>query len=163
MKFDESNVYTAANADKVRIGSKGYYADCFGRLKEVVSNNSEVYYGELTAIHNDYRPNRFEMNTTSSWILFYPVEEPEEKRFRAYVDTDEMINYFHSHFNLNPQSYILPTLWVKNKNNHTKYMIVRVTEDEVTICLESDVDTIGLNQLFRGYTWLDDSPCGEKD
>lgn len=161
MEFDESKVYTLVNADKVKIGSKGYFSDSFSQLKEVVSNNSLSYYGGLTDIHNDRMPNRFEMNTTSSWILFYLVEEPEEKRFRAYVDTDEMIDHFCSHFNLNPQSYILPTLWVKFKgDNNRKYLITRIREDTVTICLEHNINTFSLKHLFEGYTWLDDSPCG---
>ena len=117
-------------------------------------------YGLNEKWKDDSHSVRFRNEYIYYYSLFYLVEESEEKKFRAYVDTDEMIDHFYKHFNLTPQDYSLPTLWVKSKDNHTKYVIVRVTEDEVTICLESYVYTIGLNQLFSRYTWLDDSPCG---
>lgn len=76
MEFDKAKVFTAVNASEVKIGSKGYFSDSFGHLKELVSNNSLTHYGELTAIHPDYRYSRFEMDNTSNWLLFYLVEEP---------------------------------------------------------------------------------------
>ena len=160
MEFDESKVYTLVNADKVKLGSKGYFADSLKELKIAVEQERSDNYGEITEIDDDSQSARFRNEYIYYYSLFYLVEESEEKKFRAYVDTDEMIDHFYKHFNLTPQDYSLPTLWVKSKDNYTKYVIVRVTEDEVTICLESYVYTIGLNQLFSRYTWLDDSPCG---
>ena len=117
-------------------------------------------------------------NGENSYNFFY-VEEPNDKKNtfnRVQYISDKIwtiqrgiwVEYFRNYPKDLPkvlkktqsQGYSLPTLWVKSKDNHTKYVIVRVTEDEVTICLESYVYTIGLNQLFSRYTWLDDSPCG---
>lgn len=46
MEFDESKVYTLINADKVKIGSKGYYADDLKTLKERVNSHSRRWRGE---------------------------------------------------------------------------------------------------------------------
>lgn len=129
----------------MKLGSKGYFADNLKELKIAVEQERSDNYGEITEIDDDSHSVRFRNEYIHYYSLFYLVEELEEKKFRAYVDTDEMIDHFYKHFNLTPQDYSLPTLWVKSKDNYTKYVIVRVTEDEVTICLESYVYTIGIH------------------
>ena len=36
MEFDESKIFTMVNADKVKLGSKGYFADSLKELKIAV-------------------------------------------------------------------------------------------------------------------------------
>lgn len=155
MEFDKSKIYTAANADEVKIGSKGYFADNLMDLKSVVEE--EYNLSEITTIGGEYFQSRFRTGS-GVYSLFYLVEEPKEKELRPYKDTDEMIDHFCRHFNLIPQDHRLPTLLVKNNNR--KYLITRVSENTVTMCFENNVFTFSLRILLDDYTWLDGSPCG---
>lgn len=162
MEFDKSKVFTALNADEVKIGSKGYYANSLGYLKEVVSNNSLARYGKLTAIRDDYKTDRFEIDTTSNWHLFYLVEEPRENKFRPYKDVDEMVEDFMKRFNMHVQPYEMPLIWIKTEDADKRYLIVRFAS-AVTICHNTEVYTLTLEDLAEGYTYLDGSPCGIKE
>ena len=53
MEFDESKLYTLVNADKVKIGSKGYYADDLKTLKERVNSHSGRWLGEVNKIYDE--------------------------------------------------------------------------------------------------------------
>ena len=163
MKFDKSKVYTALNADEVKVGSKGYYADCLKDLEERVNSDNKTYYDTLVGIDPTSEVYRFKTGAACSsvYALFYLVEEPEKKKLRPYRDTDEMVDHFCRHFNLIPQDHRLPTLWIKNDYN--KYLITRVNENTVTLCVENDVYTFSLSVLAEDYTWLDGSPCGIKE
>lgn len=159
MEFDKSKVFTALNADEARVGSKGYFSDSFGQLKEVVSNNSLTHYGELTAIHPDYRPSRFERDTAPNWLLFYLVKEPGEKKFRPYRDSDEVIEDFKKRFNVKVPPYGMPLIWIKIKDTDKKYLVVRFAST-LTICHNDEFYTPTFENLVKGYTYLDGSPCG---
>ena len=159
MEFDKANVFTALNADEARVGSKGYFSDCLGKLKELVSENSLNSYGELTAVHCDYTFNRFEMDNTLNWLLFYLVKEPGEKELRPYKDVDEMVEDFMKRFNVNVPPYEMPLIWIKTKDADRKYLITRFAFD-VTICHNAEVCTPTFEELAEGYTYLDGSPCG---
>lgn len=56
MEFDESKIYTALNADKIKIGSKGYYADSLGDLKHRVNSDDKIYYDIITDIQSIFHP-----------------------------------------------------------------------------------------------------------
>lgn len=162
MEFDKSKVFTALNADEIKQGSKGYFANSIRILKETIKetlkDSCAATYGEIDEIKDDSCACRFIIKKNSAYSFFYLVEKPKEKELRPYKDTDEMIDHFCRHFNLIPQDHRLPTLWVKNDNR--KYLITRVSENTVTMCFENDVSTFSLRILFDDYTWLDGSPCG---
>lgn len=159
MAFDESKVFTSLNADKVKIGNKGYFADNLKDLKEAVEHGKSENYGEIEAITGEADCCRFSIKNDSIFVLFYFVEESKEEKLRPYKDTDEMIEHFYQHFNLIPQDYRLPIMWVKN-NNDEKYLITRVSKNAVSLVFEPMVYTARLDTLFDEYTWLDGSPCG---
>lgn len=165
MEFDKSKVFTALNAGEVKVGSKGYFADNIAELQRCVFTEDKDYFCTITGIMPESESYRFLAdvcnNKEVSWLLFYFVEEPKEKKFHSYKDTDEMIEDFCGHFNLIPQDHRLPTLWVKFKTDVArKYLIIRLTQDTVTLCLESDILTLSLDVLAEKYTYLDGSPCG---
>lgn len=159
MEFDKAKVFTALNADEARVGSKGYFSDCLGQLKELVSNDSLNNYGELTHIYYDYKFNRFEMGNASDWLLFYLVEEQVEKKLRPYKDVDEMVEDFKKRFNVCVQPYSMPLIWIKTKDADKKYLITRFAS-AVTICHNVEVYTPTFEDLAEAYTYLDGSPCG---
>lgn len=80
MNFDKSRAYSAINAEEVKIGSKGYFADTVGTLKEVVQDEDNVMFGEIKEILSNSALYRFGIKDEYEYALFYLVEEPQERR-----------------------------------------------------------------------------------
>lgn len=76
MDFDIKKVYTTLNADEVKVGSKGYFADDLTALKEQVSSGELVQ--ELAEVKNESNKFRFITEDKCAWQLFYLVEESKE-------------------------------------------------------------------------------------
>ena len=169
MKIDESKIYTLLTADKVRLGSKGYFADTLKNMREVVDQERSENYGEIAEIKDNSYIARFKIkncdieeslaNPFTAYGLFYLVEVPKEKKLRPYRDTDEMIEDFKKRFNVNVPPYAMPLIWIKAKGADKKYLIVRFAS-ALTICHNVEVYTPTLEDLVEGYTYLDGSPCG---
>nr|DAU58930.1 MAG TPA: hypothetical protein [Caudoviricetes sp.] len=75
MEYVESNVYCAVDTKNVKEGARGYFADSPYRLKERVSKDEWKYFGTLTCIRSEDKPDRFVKDGTSNWMLFYPVDD----------------------------------------------------------------------------------------
>lgn len=83
MEFDKSRVYTAVNADELKVGSKVIVADALGTLFQVVVNwpeNAEPR--ELSDILTSDHKDRFCIEGVGVWNLAYLVSEPEEKKLK---------------------------------------------------------------------------------
>lgn len=169
MDFDKSKVYTVMTADEVKIGSKGYYADCPKDLEERVNSDDKKHYDTVAIINPSSETYRFNMEKGSaSYALFYLVEEPKKERFRSYKDTEEMIDRFYRHFNLIPQEHCLPRIWIKGKSEgKCKDEIVQVLGFYNNLVIvgrsNSDENELTLYELFVYFTYLDGSPCGVKE
>lgn len=164
MKFDKTKVYTAVNADEVKAGSKGVFADTYAALQRIISE--EVvgsYVKELFAVEPADYQKRFCVKSADSTFshnsLFYLVEEPEEKQYRPYKSTDEMFKDFYFRFNVYCADYELPCIWVKSKNSLIKHCITTV--DDTAVYLSGTAYRI--ESLFKNYTYLDGTPCGIKE
>lgn len=79
MDFDKSRVYTAKDADEVKVGSKVIVAENMARLKNAVSMN---LVNLLLEVRDDYCTNRFAIDSDSYFPLCYLVSEPEEKKLK---------------------------------------------------------------------------------
>lgn len=158
MEFDKSRVFTALNADEIKVGSKGYFADNLRSLRGAAEEECSMAYGEIEEIMNNSYGCRFRKKDGDTYTLFYLAEEPLEKKFRPYKDTDEMVEDFMERFYLLPRVHSLPILWVKS--NDRKYLITRLDNNAVTLCFEKNVFTFDLRMLAEKYTYLDGSPCG---
>lgn len=90
MKFDINNVYTAINADTVKIGSRGYYADNLESLKIRVSDEVSGSYGVVTKISGEDILYRFRIDNARSMALFYPIKEPEIKTEAKQLSLNEI-------------------------------------------------------------------------
>lgn len=82
MEFDKSKVYTTFNADEVKIGSKGYFAN----RKEDLITRVEIEIDDYCTLDKISSP-----SPTSDYVFitdgctyryFYLVEEPKEKTKR---------------------------------------------------------------------------------
>ena len=85
MEFDVSRVYTAVNADELKIGNRIIVADNLMYLKSFVEDNRKA--NTLMDILNDSTLYRFQVigdNThyANDYALAYLVSEPEEKKLR---------------------------------------------------------------------------------
>lgn len=167
MEFDKNKVYTALNADKVKIGSKGFFSDSLACLMKYVTGEDIGSFSSIVRIADADIEHRF-YREGSGWNLFYLVEEPKEKKLRPYKDTDEMIKDFvarynqYNGFNGNKNPMYNPLIWIKLKGlNHSKYLIARFSNDgTVTIIYESSCYSLNLRDLLKDYTYLDGTPCG---
>ena len=90
MEFDKSRIFTALNADELKIGSKVIVADSLGRLKECVESNKNIC--TLINITNEDCAYRFETNN-HAWLLAYLIEEPEEVYYVGYDLQQDMLTW----------------------------------------------------------------------
>lgn len=146
MEFDESKVYTPINADKVKIGSKGYYADDLKTLKERVNSHSRRWRGEVDKIYDTDSTYRFAIKSNTKFALFYLVEEPEEKKYRPYLNTTEI-----------PNGALLN---IVVSGDNTRLLITAVEDKRVYLGPHGWVD---LYDLYKYYTWLNGTPCGKEE
>lgn len=146
MEFNKAKVFTALNADKVKIGSKGYYADNLKTLKERVNSHSERWCGEVDKIYDTGSTYRFAIKNNTEFALFYLVEEPEEKKYQPYHNTSEI------------PSGALFSIVVSGDN--TRLLITAVEDKRVYLGPHGWVD---LYDLCKYYTWLNGTPCGKEE
>lgn len=144
MEFDKTRVYSAYNADEVKVGSKGYFADSISDLKKKVDEGSELL--TLTKIYGEESATRFSISTISSYILFYLVEEPEEKVYRPYNDTAEI------------PGGALHKIVVSSDG--TRLLIIAEEDKRVYLGPQG---WVSLLDLYQYYTWLNDIPCGVEE
>ena len=81
MKFDENRVYTALNADKLKVGSIAIVADDLASLKRHVSAyNNDGNFIKIEKIMPEQYESRFAIHgefTDVCWSLAYLVAEPD--------------------------------------------------------------------------------------
>ncbi len=163
MNFDKSKVFTALNADEVKVGSRGYFANNLDTLKRLVNINA------LTDVLNKVYPEdwgrRFgKKDCNFIFILFYLVEEPAEEKYRPYKNTDELIEDFKERIKgYGVTSSKCPmfqqTIWIKRKDELKKHLIISFYED----CIYIEDVCKDMKDLFENYTYLDGTPCGKKN
>lgn len=82
MEFDKSRVYTALNADELKIGSKVIVANSIGKLQQKVNTMEYEQVCEvITWIGGEDHEFRFCISG-EAYLLAYLVEEPPEKHLK---------------------------------------------------------------------------------
>lgn len=83
MEFDVKRVYTAVNADELKVGSIVIVANYIELLKHQVEANSfPTYTKKLTCIMGTSSINRFKADDNKVYNLAYLVSEPKEKKLK---------------------------------------------------------------------------------
>lgn len=77
MEFDKSRVYTALNADELKVGSKVIVADNVRDLKDAVKDEDVCILQHIAVENSTFR--FVSADNGESYALAYLVEEPEEK------------------------------------------------------------------------------------
>ena len=80
MEFDESRVYTALNADELKVGSKVILSDVLAHLKGYIFNN--VKAETLMQVKGEECQDRFVGELGDTYSLAYLISEPEEKKLK---------------------------------------------------------------------------------
>lgn len=81
MEFDKSRVFTALNANELKIGSKVYVADAISSIREMVENDSDKI-DTIECIETEDEEARF-FDGYTHWDLAYLISEPEEKKLKV--------------------------------------------------------------------------------
>ena len=144
MKFVKTRVYTAFNADEVKVGSKGYFADTINELKRKVDEGDEPL--TLVKICGEEAATRFTTLSASVYLLFYLVEEPKEKIYQPYYNTDEI-----------PGGALLK---IVVSSDGTRLLITAAEDKRVYLGPHGWVSLLG---LYACYTWPDGTPCGVEE
>ena len=79
MEFDKSRVYTAMNADELKVGSKVIVADSLAKLKEHVESIDQSHLCIIDGIFPENMIYRFSAQGYE-WALAYLISEPEEEK-----------------------------------------------------------------------------------
>lgn len=146
MEFNKNRIYTAVNADELKIGSRCIFADAVGNLQDKVENNNEVSM-ELALIKPTDRPSRFEAENGNWYLLAYLIEPPAEPKYKPFESIDKAMEAIKKHGG-----------WVKWKDDDIQGLVVGKSDDRVKILQ----DWVLPEELFEGYVFADDgSPCGE--
>ena len=141
MEFNKNRIYTAVNADELKIGSTVYVSDNMYYLKKCVEESLESSI--LTSILSEKEPKRFCISNNEKWQLVYLIE-PKYKPFESVEKAMEAIKKHGG--------------WVKWKDDDIQGLVVGKSDDRVKILQ----DWVLPEELFEGYVFADDgSPCGE--
>ena len=149
MTFDKSKVYTALNADELKVGSKCIFANCLADLMDAVENDKKVRTRRFTkAFGCDYIA-RLCDNYGSNFALAYLIEPPVEPKYKPFESIDKAMEVIKEHGG-----------WVENKNSRAQYIVTAKNKDDGLFLLGSYWYSLG--DLFQRFIFADDgTPCGE--
>lgn len=126
MEFDKTRVYTALNADELKVGSRVIIGNTIEELKNRVQNGTTPL--TLSEIRSDFYEKRFkveEYEEDSVFSFIYLISEPEEKKLNW---TDLKLGDV-----------------VKQKGGTISYLIVGI-----------DSEGTGGSHILIGKTWVED-------
>lgn len=151
MEFEKSRVYTAVNADELKIGSKCIFADTICILREQVQRkNYEDCIFLLRRIRGDDSTYRFDDG--ERWFSFaYLIEPSAEPKYLPFASNKKAMEAIMKHGG-----------WVKNKNEQYSFITAIDIGEEDEYEIKIDDDWLSADELLKNYVFVDDSsPCGE--
>lgn len=136
MEFDKSKVYTVLNADEVKIGSKGYFADRLLSLKQIVETREFDCFGTVDFIYTDDREYCFQNDRIGCCCYFYPVdkEEPEITEVTA-VEWDNRPHFMKVWNNCYEDSYNMLVVHIRSAD-HSHPVVAVDCENEDICCFK---------------------------
>ena len=150
MEFDKSKVYTAVNADELKIGSKCIFADDLNSLREKIQE-AEYHVSKLAAVKEDDEIYRFD-NYDDAYALAYLIESPNKPKYKPFSREEKEVEVIKKHKG-----------WVKEKTSGDLKLIScigKFSDTVPSICVGSLYVTP--TTLLEDFVFADDgSPCGE--
>ncbi|MGP1530009.1 MAG: hypothetical protein ACTTI3_06680 [Treponema sp.] len=162
MEFDESRVYTALNADELKIGSMCYFADTVEELKELVYECKGFSKTELREIREGNEVFRFVDKIGHTSALAYLLLPPAEPKYKPFESVEKAMEAIRKHggwvlsytgYNNDEKFYSLITNISIGRLNQEgkKYEEIKINELWYTV-----------KEFMDKYVFADDgSPCGE--
>ena len=160
MEFDKSRVYTAVNADELKVGSKVYVSDNIYYLRECVEDNFESCI--LARVMSEKEPKRFCIDKSNEkWQLAYLIEPPAEPKYKPFENLKQLIVATEKHGET-----------VKSIAGQNESTIIGMTLSNRVIIDKSFSQSFGqpygdkvsctTEELLDNFVFLsDNSPCGE--
>ena len=146
MEFDKSRIYTAVNADELRVGSRCIFADTIQDLKKSVERSVGYERTKLKRLQDDTNTCRFIESFGKMFVFAYLIESPKESEYRPFESIEDAMEAIKAHGG-----------WVRDTTSNRCYAVVAYDEDTV----ETEQDAFGVDALFDGFVFTDDgSPCG---
>lgn len=144
MEFDKSRVYTAVNADELKIGSKCMFACNVFTLKDHVRND---YPAEiLINVYSETTVERFKSDSDELYPLAYLIEPPTEKKYKPFESVEEAMKAIKAHGG-----------WIKYKVSASYSLVIAYGRGSIY----TNEKCIYMQDLFDDYVFADDgSPCG---
>ena len=147
MKFDKSKVYTALNADELKVGSKCIFADTVKGLKRRIDDGRSMAI--LTCIGDESSVSRFVANGATLFNLAYLIEPPAEPKYKPFESLGKAIGALKKHGG-----------WIKSKATQGCFFINVLTSKKIAII--GGKRRVSFTDLLERYVFADDgSPCGE--
>lgn len=150
MEFDKSRVFSAVNADELKVGSKCIFADDLRELRRLVSieDTSQV----LIAIEGENYTHRFRIAKADCmgdtlFALAYLIEPPDEPKYKPFESVESAMEAISKHGG-----------WVKRKSDSVQGIVVAKSDDRI----KAVQGWYQLEDMLRYCVFADDgSPCGE--
>ena len=152
MEFDKSRVYTAVNADELKIGSKCIFADTVSGLRQAVQDKVfDTHVQILTRVSDDDSVARF-LTSNYQWVYAYLIEPPAEPKYKPFESVEKAMEAIKAHGG-----------WVKDKTTDDLKLITSIGK------ISDSVGSIGVGGSYYTFTTFldryvfadDGSPCGE--
>lgn len=178
MMLDESKIFTAVNATKVTIGSKGYFANTLSSLEKAVLFDKPRLF-EIKSFLSSTEEHRFVNECGENYALFYLVKKAKQRIYRPYKDTNEMVadfleryNAFNGNANAKNPMY-KPSIWLRNKLTRQEYLVVSFNSNKLVLVEDNPTSSLFYNAaktkklpfdmkfLIAAFDYLDGSPCGK--
>ena len=152
MKFDKSRVYTAVNAEELKIGSKCIFADTIYALrKKVGSDSAQLSVHVLRAVRDGSKKERFEEDDSTTYLLAYLIEPPVKPKYKPFESVEKAMNAITKHGG-----------WVKDGEAHRALLVHAYEKNDSGNNLMVGFSWISLQDLYEIFVFDDDdSPCGE--
>lgn len=150
MEFDKSRVYTAVNADELKVGSKCIFADTVKGLRRKVEEDAdcvETFY----RLHNNGSDDLFAGN---KYLYYYAylIEPPAEPKYKPFESIEKARESINKHGG-----------WVSHRDCKNYFFITGYLphlNEGIGICIGLVWHT--LQELYDDFIFADDgSPCGE--
>ena len=149
MEFDKTRIYTAVNADELKIGSKCIFADTVRGLRRKVEEDIdcvETFY----RLHNNGGDDLF-VGNDCAYCYAYLIELPAEPKHKPFEDVYKAMEVIIKHGG-----------WVKRLEFEYYYLIKGCCFNGRDLDIYIDVIPYSAESLFCSFIFADDgSPCGE--
>ena len=151
MEFDKSRVYTAVNANELKVGSRCLFSDTVRGLRRKVeeegcANRVETFYrlqnkgGDDLFVGNNY-----------AYCYAYLIEPPAEPKYKPFSNMENI-----------KKASVKCKGFIKTKQGAQEGIIIGISFDNrVIIKKRYGLEYLTFEQLFESYTFDDGSPCGE--